>query len=360
MLSEEQQNAVNTLFSNISFKQVQTLGGYAGTGKTTVIKSLVAKFEENNIKTAICAYTGKAVNVLRNKDLNSSQTIHSLLYKPIYDQNDNIVGWSIVDKHQVTNLYDVIIVDEGSMVDSVIYSDLVNFGLPIIFVGDHGQLEPINNSDKFNLMRDPDIRLEKIHRNSGEIAFFAEFVRKGNLPSKFNAKDRVQLVKASGVEPRHYADYDQTICVYNKSRIRINNMVREYKKINLSYISVGEKIICLKNNFMQGLYNGMQGTVTHVHRNEKISFLSNGIKYSNIKYDPDQFGKEKNDFKKESNNKNNPFDYSYAITCHKAQGDEWDDVIVYEENNEFCDPLRWRYTAASRAKNNLIWIPTLY
>lgn len=359
MLSLEQQDAVNKLFSNISFKQVQTLGGYAGTGKTTVIKTLVSRLTSNNMNPAICAYTGKAVNVLRNKDL-TSQTLHSLLYTPIYDTDGNIDGWSLVNKNLITDVFDVIIVDEASMVDSIIYKDLVEIGLPIIFVGDHGQLEPISNSDKFNLMRDPDIKLEKIHRNSGEIAYFADFVRKGNLPSKFPTQNRVQLVKASGVEPRHYAEYDQTICVYNKSRIRINNMVREYKKINLSYISVGDKIICLKNHFTQGLYNGMQGIVTQVHRNEKISFLSNGIKYSKIPYDPEQFGKEKTDYKREIFSRKNPFDYAYAITCHKSQGDEWDDVIVYEENNEFCDPLRWRYTAASRAKNSLIWIPTLF
>lgn len=359
MLSQEQEDAVNTLFSNISFKQVQTLGGYAGTGKTTVIKSLVAKFESNKFTPAICAYTGKAVNVLRNKNL-QSQTLHSLLYTPIYDIDGNIDGWSLVNKSQVTDMYDVIIVDEASMVDKTIFSDLVEFGLPLIFVGDHGQLEPISNYDKFNLMHEPDIKLEKIHRNSGEIAHFAEFVRKGNLPSRFQAQERIQLVRPSGVQPKHYAEYDQTICVYNKSRIRINNMVREYKKINLSYISVGEKIICLKNNFLSGLYNGMQGIVTQVHKNEKLSFISNGIQYSKIKYDPDQFGKEKNDFRKEVSSKKNPFDYAYAITCHKAQGDEWDDIIVYEETSDFCDPLRWRYTAASRAKNSIIWIPTIY
>ena len=358
MLSQEQNDAVEILFSNIKSKQVQTLGGYAGTGKTTVIKSIVQKLIDSGLRPAICAYTGKAVNVLRNKFL-ESQTLHSLLYTPEIDQNGDICGWTLVNKFKINSYYDIILVDEASMVDQTIYRDLINTDLPVIFVGDHGQLEPISNTDNFNLMRNPDVKLEKIHRNSGEIAHFAEFVRKGNLPCRFPSSNRVQLVKSSAVQPHHYSDYDQVICVYNKSRVRINNIVREHRNINLSYIAIGEKIICLKNNHLAGLFNGMQGTITKVLKNDKLSFVSNGILYSNIKYDPDQFGQEKADFKKDRSSKANLFDYAYAITCHKAQGDEWDDIIVYEENNEFCDPLRWRYTAASRAKNSIIWVPTI-
>lgn len=358
MLSQEQTDAVNILFNEIKSKQVQTLGGYAGTGKTTVIKYLFQKFNDHKIRPVICAYTGKAVNVLRNKFL-ESQTLHSLLYTPEYDHNGDICGWILVSNYKINSCYDVIIVDEASMVDRSIYNDLVNTDLPIIFVGDHGQLEPISNSDNFNLMRTPDVKLETIHRNSGEIAHFAEFVRKGNLPSRFPSSNRVQLVRSHAVQANHYSDYDQVICVYNKSRIKINNIVREFRKISLSYIAIGEKIICLKNNHFSGLFNGMQGVVTKVHKNNKISFTSNGILYSKINYDPDQFGKEKSEFKREKSNNINLFDYGYAITCHKAQGDEWDDIIVYEEKNDFCDPLRWRYTAASRAKNSLIWIPTI-
>ena len=358
MLSSEQQSAIDHLFHNHKKQQVQTLGGYAGTGKTTIISNLVDKYEEAGIRPIVLAYTGKAVNVLKNKDV-PCQTIHSLLYTPMIDHEGNVEGWMPVCNYNITKNCDIIIVDESSMVDSVIYNDLVDTGLPLIFVGDHGQLEPISNANDFNLMRDPDLKLEEIHRNSGEIAHFAEHLRKGKSPASFPSSSRVQIVTCSAVKPKHYADYDQVICLYNKTRTKINITVREYKKIHFSYIAIGEKIICLKNNHLEGLFNGMQGIVTKVHKNEKLSFTSNNVNYKNVSYDPDQFGKEKNDFRKERSTKN-PFDYAYAITCHKAQGDEWDDIIVYEEVNNFCDTSRWRYTAASRARNSIIWIPTLF
>ncbi|MFN9959486.1 MAG: hypothetical protein ACK55I_40875, partial [bacterium] len=73
------------------------------------------------------------------------------------------------------------------MVGKTIYEDLRSFGKPLIFVGDHGQLEPIG--DDFNLMREPDYRLETIHRNAGEIAHFAEYVRQGYRPSSWEVRN---------------------------------------------------------------------------------------------------------------------------------------------------------------------------
>ena len=76
--------------------------------------------------------------------------------------------------------------------------------------------------------------------------------------------------------------------------------------------------------------------------------------FENVHYDTDQFGKESNQF--DFSQDANPFDYAYAITAHKAQGDEWGNVIVYEQQCDKWDNVRWAYTAASRAKNGLIWI----
>ncbi len=71
------------------------------------------------------------------------------------------------------------------MVARSIYEDITSFGLPRIFVGDHGQLEPVNSD--FNLMENPDFTLEKIHRNSGEIPRFAEWLRLGRPAREFKA-----------------------------------------------------------------------------------------------------------------------------------------------------------------------------
>jgi len=247
---------------------------------------------------------------------------------------------------------DGFIIDESSMVSKEIHDDLMSFGLPIIYVGDHGQLEPIGS--KFNLMESPMFRLETVHRNAGEIAHFAEHLRKGNPARAFQAKSLVQIVDSDAVKDKHLAAVDQIIVAFNKTRVQLNERVREEKKINFTFISKGEKIICLRNSRILGLFNGMQGIVKKVHKNDRFDFSSDRTDFYQIKYDPEQFGKETNqfDFKQEAN----PFDYGYAITCHKAQGDQFGNVIVYEQKCDNWDHVRWCYTAASRAMNGLIWI----
>src|SRR5262249_11808404 len=156
----------------------QTLGGYAGTGKSTLVR--VLKDELSSF--AVCAYTGKAANVLRKKGL-PAKTIHSLIYRPRVreweDENGKLQIETLWDRKPARDVEcDGFIVDEASMVDEGIYNTLRSYKKPIIFVGDHGQLEPVNGNG-FNLMGSPDITLRQVHRNAGEIAEFANFIRQG-------------------------------------------------------------------------------------------------------------------------------------------------------------------------------------
>jgi exodeoxyribonuclease-5 len=351
-LTEEQKSLIRGVMAEIKTQQVVTVGGYAGTGKSTIIKVLLEAFRHKNLSFAVCAYTGKAANVLRKKGLESAQTIHSAIYKPTTDENENTVWVRASIYDQNIQSIDGFIVDEASMVSKEIHDDLLYFDRPIIYVGDHGQLEPIGS--KFNLMSDPMFRLETVHRNAGEIAHFAEHLRKGKSPSKFDGRTKVQICSESAVDDRHLASVDQIIVAFNKTRVGINERVRTEKKINASYVSIGDKVICLRNKRKEGLFNGMQGLVTFVRKNEKFDFISDGVLYQKVKYDMDQFGKEKNEFDFAS--EKNPFDYAYAITCHKAQGDQFGNVIVYEQECDKWDHVRWSYTAASRAVNGLIWL----
>src|SRR5262249_23627577 len=150
---------------------VQTLGGFAGTGKTTLIRTL----SKARPMFACAAYTGKAANVMKKKGLLGASTIHSLIYRPWKDEEGNTV-WSLGGKYELEGC-EGFIIDEASMVSSEIDNDLRSFGLPIIYVGDHGQLEPIGGT-KFNPMANPMYKLEEVHRNAGEIAHFAAHIRK--------------------------------------------------------------------------------------------------------------------------------------------------------------------------------------
>lgn len=350
ILTSEQKNVIRNIIKDVNSGAYQTItfGGHAGCGKTTCIGYLSNYFKNF----VIAAYTGKATNVLRKKGLQST-TIHSAIYNTYKDEHGN-VKWSITNKNEILNRgIEGFLIDEASMVSRDIHEDLISFGLPVIYIGDHGQLESIGT--KINLMQDPMHRLETVHRNAGEIAHFAEHIRKGKPPSDFKASKQVQLVKESLVQDRHLASVDQVICAYNRTRVKLNERVRKEKKINFAYIGKGEKIICLRNKRSEGLFNGMQGVVQKIHNNDRFDFISDGEYYENIKYDIDQFGKEANDF--DFSQEPNPFDYAYAITAHKAQGDEFGSVIAYEERCNKWDHIRWAYTVASRAKKSLIWIP---
>jgi exodeoxyribonuclease-5 len=349
-LTEEQKNIIRYIVKDISNELITTLGGYAGTGKSTLIRVLLNILEKKNLNFLPCAYTGKAANILRRKGISQACTIHSSIYRPFKDEKDETF-WQLVERDYFDGKIDGFIVDEASMVSKEIHNDLCSFGLPIIYIGDHGQLEPIGT--EFNLMKDPKYKLEKVHRNAGEIAHFAEHLRQGKMAALFKGSHKVQVVKHNAVEDKHIALVDQVICAYNKTRVLINERARKEKNIHYTYVAVGEKIICLKNNRLKGLFNGMQGTVTKIRKNEHFDFISDGQQFEQIRYDPDQFGQETNKFSFSSESE--PFDYAYCITCHKAQGDQFGSLIVFEQRCNKWDHTRWAYTAASRAVNSLIW-----
>jgi len=146
------------------------------------------------MKIAFCSYTGRAAQNLKNKLVEQNaltwrdtiSTIHGLIYDPIENTNKEIVGWERKDELDT----DLIIVDEASMVDSNIWMDLLSYKIPIVAVGDHGQLPPINGN--FNLMANPQLLLTEIHRqakNNPIIQVSIHARNTGVIPAKeYNAK----------------------------------------------------------------------------------------------------------------------------------------------------------------------------
>lgn len=350
-LTNQQKYALYQLVNGVRKDNLkeQTLGGYAGTGKTTLINYLVQFFDHYGV----AAYTGKAANVLRRKGMEKAQTIHSLIYKPVYDYG-MLMGWDLVPIDELA--CSGIIIDEASMVTSDIYYDLKTYGLPLIFVGDHGQLEPIMSD--FNLMQNPMYRLEEIHRNAGDIAKFAERLRFGYSPTSFRGSTKVVFKNQKRLTTEELMAVDQVICAYNKTRVQTNAIIREGHGFS-GVLNVGERVMCLKNNKTLGLFNGMQGVVTKLYEDNRgrklMDFDFNGTEYAGIWYDTKNFGREKPDTEAYGKEYPNPFDYAYCITCHKAQGDEWDKVLVLEQKCDKWDHKRWAYTAASRAKELVEW-----
>jgi len=345
-LTNEQKQVLYNVFSDIKNGKKQiSIGGFAGTGKSVLV-SYLTKFYPNF---GVCAYTGKAGNVLRKKGICGASTIHSRIYKPFFEN-----GVMYFDLNPEPGC-DGFIVDESSMVSKEIYDDLKSYNMPMVFVGDHGQLEPVDSN--FNLMLKPDYCLEEIHRNAGPIAKFAEHLRNGLNPRGFREEENdVEFV--SNLSDNLLTEVNQVICAFNNTRVSVNSQIRNalgYEGI----LNVGERIMCLKNNRTKGLFNGMQGTVVNLYRGPRgrklLDFEFDGFIYNGVPYEEDQFGKEKYKIKHGGGDSPNPFDYAYCVTAHKSQGDEWNKVLVIEQRCKNWDHRRWTYTTASRAKEKLFW-----
>jgi exodeoxyribonuclease-5 len=379
-LSEEQQKVFDTLVS--SEQRVQTLGGYAGTGKTTIIRALAAQLPDY----AVCAYTGKAAHVLQQKGCQAS-TIHSLIYfpldndaaiaeaekqvaaliagnapqgeidralhaleearKPRFELRDDLVDGDGNEVHGI-------IVDEASMVPESIYDDLLSFDVPLIFVGDHGQLPPVSEGGApFNLMASPMHRLETIHRNAGPIAYFAEHIRKGGSPRSYGSNNVVQVLGRAAATAKLLCSASQVICPYNRSRVESNRKIRTSMD-RFRLLETGDRVICLRNDRQNALFNGMQATVTRVDLDRFLMDFTDdaGQAHADVEFDPEQFGQEKYYHLRGGPH---PFDYGYAVTCHKSQGSEWPHVLVLDQGWKW-EYSRWAYTAASRASERLTWI----
>jgi exodeoxyribonuclease-5 len=366
-LSAEQRDFVDAFLAGIKAdREEQTGGGHAGTGKTTCIREL----KERLPKFAVVTPTGRAAAVLGRKGIPAT-TIHCLMYRKILachgrcarehvECRCRIVGWEKKDSLDC----DGIICDEASMVNRQVHADLLSYGLQYIFIGDHGQLPPVPTDEErksglppFNLMESPDYRLEQIHRNAGEIARFAEYLRNDGSAARFRPRtDDVLLTNIGDFDGLPILDVHQVICAKNKTRIALNRHVRE-RLGRHALIEPGEVVMCLRNDHRETtLCNGTLATVLAVYPGDhRFDIDSEEGRFFGVRYDPARFGREpaKDGLR---NGGPLPFDYGYASTCHKSQGGEWPVVLVFEEWLGFLwEHRRWAYTAASRAQDMLVW-----
>lgn len=357
-------------------KQLLTLGGYAGTGKTTILGHLAHAHPDKVI--AFVSLTGKAVSVMRKKlsDYGTVSTIHSFQYKPIIDPvSKEVVAWehrsmasrgSIGGEDQIPHV-DLIVNDEASMTSKDLCDDLLAYGRPMLAVGDHGQLPPVG--DPFNLMEKPDLRLEKIHRQAegNPILRVADIARrKGSLAIKDHS-EHVRVVPAHNVPPeieRWFLDPDPDTLVItgaNAQRVRINQTIlarRGRQHFKMGVPQEGDRVVCLKNKHDIGLFNGAQATIKKV--------ISVKQDFMEVVLQVDDFPNTTkcnmalwafNEVKPKAPDKwvdGIPFDYGYCLTCHKAQGSEAKRVIVVGQG--FGDQemrRRWLYTAVTRAQEEL-------
>lgn len=384
-LSPDQKKAEEALLAFWKARgRLLTMGGYAGTGKTTTVAHAIRSFgaatgDKDRPSIGFCAFTGKAASVLRGKLITADAlgptdycgTIHALIYSPIINARGLVCGFTLKPKCDV--LVDMFVVDEASMLDENLFRDLQSYGLPILAVGDHGQLPPVMG--KFNLMQNPEIRLEKIHRQAEDnpIIRVSRMAREeGRIPvGEFGPGVR----KVAG----HHVLFEMkdlhqslVLCGRNRTRVFWNKKIRFQAGRSAKDLAgatpapiSGDRVICLKNNRQAGIWNGMTGNVNSCEPVGKHWYLLNvtldGQDYRYFgRVFKHQFNVEQTirDFEGcEPKDMGDLWDFGYCLTVHKAQGSESDDVVVIEERMGMQtddDWRRWLYTAVTRAKQNLL------
>jgi exodeoxyribonuclease-5 len=396
-LTNEQQSIHDCVIDNIkTTNPLFTTGGFAGTGKTYLISEVRKTLEKNNpkLRIAFTTYTGKASSVLKKKLENIDKTkhfigtIHSLIYRPEFHFNKQLNKMVITKWTKIEDLeYDLIVIDEASMVSEEILKDLQSFEIPIWAVGDHGQLPPVSDSP-FCLMKEPDYKLETIHRQAegNSIIGLSERARKqGSIQFGIYSSGVAKLPRRNKQTIQLFNDINWgddvvVICGLNRTRVELNNRIRKNLKFNKPEPYVGERIICLRNNHESGIMNGELGTLLMLTYEtpeileicaqlDGVDGLYNGLcyypifgveQYSDVFTDLKERGK---DFKKILKNTNfrhvDFYDFGYAISCHKAQGSQWKRVVVFEERSYYWDDeyySKWLYTAITRAEEKLILI----
>ena len=396
ILSEKQKEAIRTINDN----NVTIITGGPGTGKTTIIKSIIEIYKQKKYKIVLCAPTGRAAKRMTETTGEEAQTLHRLL--EIGKVDDDVFYKKDEDFEGAPIDADIIIVDEMSMVDMFVMSyllDCIYLGTKLILVGDTDQLPSVGPGsvlkDIISSEKISTVHLDKIFRqaarskiivNAHRVNNGQKFIQKDDSELSENAKEDFFFIKENNQEKileqvlslcngrlKKFGDYDffENIQVLtptkkgmlgtkelNKSLQQELNPPREGEpeKASMGVIfRIGDRIMQTKNNYDMywerregdsietgnGVFNGEIGTITNINEKEK------NIR---IKFDDDKVcWYEFNDLEQ--------IDHSYCITIHKAQGSEFDVVImIVPQAAPMLLTRNLLYTGLTRAKKLLIVI----
>jgi len=378
--TDEQNKAIRAVvewFHN-SPKQHFYIGGFAGAGKTSIIKPTVAAcgIDPNSSEVVYGSFTGKAASVMRKKGL-GAKTIHSLIYRlvedhyrqPVFQRNPD----SIVSRAKL------VVLDECSMINETMADDLLHFGVKILVFGDPGQLPPVQGHGKFTRTQ-PDFFLREIHRQAAEnpIINVANLVRQGTDLSRISfdrGDDRFQILPRD-CDSEFLLNADQILTGKNNTRRQINEIMKSHYGFEDFYpIKPGVKVICLRNHRDYGIFNGNifttadfgeigedKRSMTQTLYDADIDrrFLAR-ISLGNFDdYNQDRSEKQReDDYRYMLDNRLAEFDYAYGITVHKSQGSQWNSVCLWDD--QFLtwkkeERRKWLYTAITRAEERMVVI----
>lgn len=342
--------------------QVFRLFGFAGVGKTSLAKHLAEGIGD----VAYGAYTGKAARVMQRKGCTGASTIHRMIYRPVVDPKTRKVSFMLNEEAEIRHA-NLVVVDEVSMVGERIGEDLLSFGVQVLVLGDPAQLPPIEGTGFFT-DRTPDVLLTEVHRQSegSAILDLATRVRQGE-PVEFGGPEDCRVLRRGALSMEECSRHDQILVGRNATRAVMNQMIRHQVHGRTSmFPQVGDRLICLRNDYSVGVLNGSQWVVVEAPGEDDDGNLP--LTLRDIDSSPfDEDGAEPIRVVAHAGpfqgkvvpmheaKGTQQFDFAYAITVHKAQGSEWDRVVVFDESACFKeDRRRWLYTAVTRAAKELV------
>ncbi|OAQ38138.1 ATP-dependent endonuclease [Pedobacter psychrophilus] len=420
---------------------VFVLKGYAGTGKTTVISTLIKLLPRYNLKTVLLAPTGRAAKVLGNYSNKEASTIHRKIYRKKSAVSPDLQFSLAANLHKDT----LFIIDEASMIadektdysGSSLLEDVISYVYEnqnnnrIIFIGDTAQLPPVGSLESPALVKEKlnhfqlvvsEVELTQVVRQDLESGILhnattiRELIRTEEeiFPTLVTKgfKDVYRMMGDKIVEGLNYA-YDKygmenslVVCRSNKGANIFNQSIRNQILWREDEITGGDLVMVVKNNYFwlgeeKGgfIANGDIGKITRVKNIQEMygfRFAEVQILFADIDQEPLTckvmldtlyaetpnlpyarqkilFEEMMKDYEhlttkraKMEELKKNPYfnalqiKFAYAVTCHKAQGGQWDAVFIDQgyltEDMINIELLRWLYTATTRASKELFYV----
>ena len=393
-LNEKQKNGLTLALQRYKNKEKYTvIAGYAGAGKSTLVRFIIEELKTYGVKeTDVCfaCFTGKAAQVLLKKGNKNVITLHKLLYKSIPKESGGFVR---IPNPSIP--YKIVVVDEVSMAPKTLMDLLFKHDVYVICLGDPFQLPPVDKKEDNHLLDAPHIFLDEIMRQAqeSEIIQLSMAIRENRPIEAFQGKE-VQILNKEELNTGMLTWADQILVATNATRVSINTQMR--KLLNFGEKPQdGDKIICLRNYWdcfsdnEEPLVNGTIGILKDSFLTKRYlpsivkstnglshidlivgDFISDsGMYFHSLEMDKKMIdtGEFSLDWKTVYQLNRNPktrdippleFTYGYAITCHKAQGSEWDKVLVIEEKFPFdkIEHARWLYTAVTRSSEKLVLV----
>ncbi|ORE90508.1 putative deoxyribonuclease [Stappia sp. 22II-S9-Z10] len=355
-LSPQQDAAVKAVEAwrkDRSGRQWFYLAGFAGTGKTFLATRLAQGVKGSVV---FAAFTGKAALVMRSKGCEGASTIHSLIYRP--DEKGGVTSFRLNKDSAVADAA-LVVIDEVSMVGEDLARDLLSFGKKVLVLGDPAQLPPVKG-EAFFTANEPDFMLTEVHRQAAEnpIIRMSMEVREGR-PLDVGSYGESVVIPRAKFDGEAARKADQILVGLNRTRTSYNARMRHLLGHEAEHPVNGDRLVCLRNVHAKTLFNG---SIWEVAKRKKPTVDGFPLLIRSLDIGGDDMPlvevrahrlafigrsreipfKQRREFEE--------FDYGYALTVHKSQGSQWDDVCLFDESGAFReDRHRHLYTGLTRA-----------